>query len=285
MDRASLSKRLAYLGPAGTYSEEAALAYDSQAQLLPVASIAAVASVVETGMAEEGVVPIENSLEGSVSATLDLLVHESNLFIRQEVILPIDHCLMVKPGAQAGDVQAIYSHPQAMGQCRRFLERCFPSAQLVASLSTAAAVEEMLASALPAAAIATRRAAELYGAQVLDSHIQDESSNETRFVVLAKADHEATGHDKTSLCFQTEDRPGALVDILLEFSQRGINLAKIESRPSRRSLGKYIFLVDAEGHRLEPLLQVALEAVRAKTSLFKVFGSYPKGEQALSPPV
>ena len=275
-ERAS-SKRLAYFGPAGTFTEEAALAYDAQAQLLPFATIAAVASAVEAGMADEGVVPIENSLEGSVSATLDLLIHESSLVIRREVILPIDHYLMVVPGTQVGDVKAVYSHPQAMGQCRRFLERCFPKAQMVAALSTAAAVEEMLASPIPAAAIATRRAAELYGAQILASRIQDQASNETRFVVLAREDHRRTGQDKTSLCFYIPyDRPGTLVGILEEFSQRGINLAKIESRPSRETLGRYIFLVDLEGHRTDPIVAEALETVRAKSSMFKVFGSYPR---------
>jgi len=278
-----LTKHLAYLGPAGTYSEEAALTYDPQAQLLPFASIAAVASSVESGMAEEGIVPIENSLEGSVSATLDLLIHESKLFIRQEFVLAINNYLMAKAGTQIADVKTIYSHPQPLGQCRRFLERCFPKAQLVASLSTAAAVEEMLASAVPAAAIAPRRAAELYGAEILAGNIQDEDCNETRFVVLAKEEHEATGQDKTSLCFYIpEDRPGTLVEILQEFSKRGINLAKIESRPSRQSLGRYFFLIDLEGHRDDAIVAEALEAVKGRTSIFKIFGSYPA---ATHPPV
>lgn len=270
-------KQLAYFGPAGTFTEEAALAYDPEANLVPFTTIAAVASAVETGMADEGVVPIENSLEGSIPATLDLLIHESTLFIRQEIILPINQHLMVKAGTKVGEVKTVYSHPQPLGQCRRFLERCFPKAQLIASLSTVAAVEEMLASDTPAAAIGTRRAAELYGAEILASNIQDESSNETRFVVLAKEDHQRTGQDKTSLCFYIpEDRPGALVDILLDFAKRNINLAKIESRPSRESLGRYIFLVDLEGHRTDQIVASALETVKAKTSLFKVFGSYPR---------
>lgn len=277
MEGLAVTRHLAYMGPPGTFSEEAALAYDPLAQLLPFASIPAVASSVETGIAEEGVVPIENSLEGSVSATLDLLIHESTLFIRQEIILPINNYLMARPGVQVGEIKTIYSHPQPLGQCRRFLERCFPKAQLVASLSTTASVEDMLSSPAPAAAIAPRRAAELYGAEILASNIQDETNNETRFVVLSRQEHEATGHDKTSLCFYIpEDRPGTLVDILLEFSQRRINLAKIESRPSRESLGRYIFLVDLEGHQKDPEVAKALEGVRARTSLFKVFGSYPK---------
>lgn len=265
------------MGPPGTFSEEAARLYRPQGQHLPFSTIAAVAAAVETKMADEGVIPIENSIEGSVSATLDLLIHESSLAICQELVLPIHHYLLVKPGVTEKDIKVIYSHPQAFGQCRRFLESCFPKAASVASLSTAAAVEEMMTANGQAAAIGTARAAVLYGAEILAHHIQDQSSNETRFVVIAPTDHSPTGRDKTSLCFAVaEDRPGALCNILLEFATRNINLAKIESRPSRESLGKYIFLVDLEGHRQDPVVTEALERVRAKVALFKVFGSYPR---------
>lgn len=270
-------KRLAFLGPPGTFTEEAALLYDSKALLLPFPSTPAVAAAVATGMADEGVVAIENSIEGSVTDTLDLLIHESKVFIRRELVLPIEHRLVTRPGTYAHEIKAIFSHPQALAQCRRFLERCFPKAQLVASLSTAAAVEEMAAYSSPAAAIATRRAAELYQMETLAVGIQDQASNETRFVVLAPTDHPPTGYDKTSLSFSlAEDKPGALVDTLQEFARRSINLAKIESRPSKESLGKYIFLVDLEGHRSEPVIASALEAVRARASTFKLFGSYPR---------
>ena len=272
-----MTKKIAYLGPAGTFTEEAALLYDSRAELLPLSTIPAVASAVETGMADEGVVPIENSLEGSVSATLDLLIHESSLLIRRELVLPINHCLLVKPGTKAHEVRAVYSHPQALGQCRHFLDKCFPKAEAVAALSTAAAVEEMLASKVPAAAIATQRAAELYGVEILAKGIQDQASNVTRFVVLAQNDHPPTGNDKTSICFYfAEDKPGVLASVLAEFAQRNINLTKIESRPSKESLGKYFFLVDMDGHRYNPLIGSALEGVVAKTAQFKIFGSYPR---------
>ena len=273
----NLGKRIAYLGPAGTFTEEAALAYDSTADLEAFASVHAVAMAVETGMADEGIVPIENSIQGSVSDTLDLLIHDSHLLIRWELVLPVVHYLLVKPGTRPEEVKILYSHPQPLGQCRRFIERCFPKVQTVASLSTASAVQEMMASSVPAAAIGTRRAAILYGAEVLASGIQDQATNETRFVVLAPEDHPPTGCDKTSLCFSVrEDRPGALCDILKEFAEESINLTKIESRPSKESLGKYIFLVDAEGHRLDPVLSRVLERVRAKTMQFKIFGSYPR---------
>ncbi|MBF8266094.1 MAG: Prephenate dehydratase [Dehalococcoidia bacterium] len=270
-------KRVAYFGPAGTFTEEAALSYDPQAQLIPFPTIPAVAAAVSTGMADEGVVPIENSIEGSVNDTLDLLIHESQTLIRQEIILPIEQCLLVKPGTPTTAVEVIYSHPQALAQCRRFLERCFPKAQLVAALSTAAAVEEMMKSSIPSAAVGPQRAALLWGAQVLARGIQDHKSNLTRFVVLAATDNTPTGADKTSFCFSfAEDKPGLLLSVLQEFANRKINLAKVESRPSKDSLGKYIFLIDLEGHRLDPIIAEALARVHAKCDLFKMFGSYPR---------
>lgn len=271
-----MAKRLAYLGPPGTFTEEAAILYDPAAQLLPFASVAAVAAAVGSGMADEGVAAIENSLEGSVTDTLDILIHESTLAIRRELVLPINHYLLVPQQAQADSIKVIYSHPQALGQCRRFIERCFPKAQLVAALSTTAAVEEMLAHE-GAAAIGTRRAAEIYGATILAKGIQDSQSNVTRFVVLAPEDHPPTGNDKTSLAFSfAEDRPGLLVSVLQEFSSRNINLTKVESRPTKARLGEYIFLVDLEGHRTDAPVAEALARVGAKASMLKVFGAYPR---------
>jgi prephenate dehydratase len=270
------AKRIAFLGPPGTFSEEAALRHDPTGQLLPFASVAAVAAAVDSGMAEEGVVAIENSIEGSVTDTLDILIHESRLSIRQELVLPVGHCLLVRPGMQADDVKVLLSHPQALGQCRRFVERCFPKAEMVAALSTAAAVEEMMARE-NAAAIATRRAAELYGAETLARDIQDRSDNLTRFVVLAEEDHPSTGNDKTSLAFSfADDRPGLLMKALEEFSSRGINLTKVESRPTKERLGEYIFLLDLAGHRSDGPVAEALQAVEGQSSFFRIFGSYPR---------
>ena len=272
-----MTKRIGYLGPAGTFTEEAALLYDGDGQLIPFSSISAVGAAVVTGMVEEGVVAIENSIGGSVTDTLDLLVHGSDLFIKQEIVLPIMHCLLVMPGTQADAIKVIYSHPQALGQCRPFLEQCFPKAQLEASLSTAAAVEEMKKGDGSIASVATQRAAELYGAEILARDIQEVTSNKTRFVVLASADHPATGDDRTSLCFSfDDDRPGILVDVLSEFADRNINLAKVESRPSKESLGQYIFLLDIDGHREESPVKEALEKVRTTTARLKIFGSYPR---------
>ncbi len=273
-----MARRLAFLGPPGTFSEEAALLYDSHAQMAPFNSVAAVAAAVESGLADEGIIAIENSLEGTVTDSVDVLVHESGLSIRGELVLPIRHCLLAPPGLEAAGVKVIFSHPQALAQCRRFLERCFPRAQVEAALSTAAAVEQMMEHQ-DAAAIATRRAAEIYGAQVLAQDIQDNRLNQTRFVVIGPTDGAPTGRDKTSIAFTVaHDRPGTLVGVLQEFSQRQINLTKIESRPAKQELGIYIFLVDLEGHRADPAVAEALAAVKAKAFFFKIMGSYPRYE-------
>jgi prephenate dehydratase len=228
-------------------------------------------------MADEGIVPIENSLEGSVTETLDVLIHDPRLLIRSELVMAIEHCLLARPGVEASDVRAIYSHPQALAQCRGFLERCFPKAEVVAALSTAAAVEEMVARD-GAAAIGNRRAAQTYSVAILAQGIQDRSDNLTRFVILALESHPATGRDKTSLAFTfaVEDQPGLLVGALQEFSQRQISLSKVESRPSKERLGTYIFLVDVDGHRGDANQAEALGRVEAKCSFFRVLGSYPR---------
>jgi prephenate dehydratase len=272
------TKRLAFLGPAGTFSEEAALKYDESAQAVPMASVTAAFTAVESGMADEAIVPIENSLEGSVPETLDLLVHSPKpLMIRNELILPIDHLMLTRPGTRAENVKLVFAHPQALGQCRGFIERCFPKATVEAALSNAAAVEEMMTHE-DAAAIGPRRAAEIYGAEVLAKGIQDRNPNVTRFVVIGREDSEPTGDDRTSiaLAFVVEDRPGLLVGSLQEFSDRGINLSKIESRPSKEKLGTYIFLMDVDGHRSEAVLAEALNAIEERCSFFRVLGSYPR---------
>jgi prephenate dehydratase len=268
---------IAYLGPRGTWSELAALSIgDNSDQLQPLASIPAVASAVETGLADLGVLPIENSLEGSVSTTLDLLIHETDLQIMAEVVVPIRHMLVVNGGTTLADINVLWSHPQALAQCRRFIERVLPKVTTMASLSTTAAVEDMLNDP-HGAAISTPRAAELYPVEILAHDIQDKQTNLTRFVVLATSDAAPTGNDKTSLCFTLkQNTPGSLVAVLNEFANRSINLAKVESRPAREQLGQYIFLCDLEGHRVEPPVAEALRCVVSKTEWLKIFGSYPR---------
>ena len=271
------ARRLGYLGPAGTNTELACLAYDAAAARVPYPSIPEVGDAVESGSVDEGVVPIENSVGGSVSVTLDLLAHGSGLAIRNELVSPITHSLLVREGTKLADIRVIYSHPQALDQCRVYVAGRLPDAEPVASLSTSAAVEEMLAADVPSAAIATERAGELYGAHVLERGIEDFPNNMTRFVVLAETDHPRTGDDKTSICFSfDDDAPGILYSVLGEFATRGINLAKIESRPTREALGSYIFLVDLEGHRDDEFIEAALREVERQTSTLKVFGSYPR---------
>ena len=272
-----MTQRLSYFGPAGTYTEAAAHLYDAQAELIPFATIPTVCQAVSDGAVDAGVVPIENSIEGSVVNTLDFLINESDLAIRYEIVLPIEHCLMVRPGAAPAGLQVIFSHPQSLAQCRHYLEDHYPAARPTASLSNAAAVTEMLSSPVPAAAIGPQRAAQLYGAEIIDRGIQDRANNMTRFVVVAPTDHAPTGQDKTSICFSfAQDAPGSLYQALGVFALRDLNLVKIESRPTKESLGRYNFLVDCAGHRASPVVQEALTVLAGQVSALKIFGSYPR---------
>jgi prephenate dehydratase len=279
--------RLAHLGPRGTYTEAAAIAHDPSADLVPCPSVAAAIEAVRTRQADAAVCAIENSIEGGVTETLDQLLREDfALRTRAEVVLPIRHALVGPSGLDPRSVQVIYSHPQALAQCRRRLGELVPGARPVAALSTAAAIESALQEP-STLAVGNALAAQLYGASVYADDIADAPGNETRFVVVGATDARATGDDKTSIAFTTQhDRPGSLVEVLREFSQRGINLTHIESRPTRRQLGTYVFLVDVEGHRTDEPLRAALEAVERDTLWLRVFGSYPRwrGPAAPAPP-
>lgn len=269
---------IAYLGPPGTWSEMAARSFaqhDAAATLLPLMSIPALVPAVETGLADVGVLPVENSLEGAVGTTLDLLIHETDLRITAEVVVPIRHMLLARPGTTLSEIMVLRSHPQALAQCRRFVERVMPKVTTAASLSTTAAVEEML-DETNSAAISTARAAELYPVQVLARDIQDKQTNQTRFILLAHSDPPPTGRDKTSIAFSVvQNTPGSLVKALQIFADKQINMARLESRPARERLGQYIFLCDLEGHRDEPHMANALEQIAAEAEWFKLFGSYP----------
>jgi prephenate dehydratase len=269
----------AFLGPRGTFSEDAAILHaGADAELLAFGSIPALTEAVETGLAHEAVMPIENSIEGSVSTTLDLLIHETRLKICAEVVVPVRHFLVTTPGATLADIQVVVSHPQGLGQCRKFLERCLPAAEQVASLSTAGAVEEVARSGdVHRAAIGPGRAAELYGGHILAHDIQDVDSNVTRFVVLAQEDAPPTGRDKTSVGFTLKANvPGALFSVLTPFAEEGLQLTKLESRPTKVWLWEYVFLADFEGHRLDAPVARALDAIAEDCDMLKVFGSYPQ---------
>lgn len=275
--------RIAYLGPPGSFSEEAAKVYGgSDAQYLPLASMPAVVTAIETGVAAAGVLPIENVLEGIVTTTVDLLIHETNLRLCGETVIAIRLYLVTREGLSLPQLKVLYAHPQSLGQCRRFVERCLPGVETVASLSNSAAPAEALADERPAAAISTFRAAELTGTHILAHDIQDRSSNVTRFIALGCEDCPPTGNDKTSFCFGFhEDCAGTLVGALKELANEGINMTKLESRPSKEVLGQYIFWVDINGHRHEDHVARVLERIMAKTSLFKVCGSYPHYVEAI----
>lgn len=274
---------IAYLGPPGTFSEEAAKAYAGDAPniaFLPLSNIPAIVTAIETGAATAGVLPIENLLEGSVTFTVDLLIHEADdLRIAGEIVIPIRQYLVARPGLTLQDITVLYAHPQSLGQCRRFVERCLSGVATVASLSNSAAPAEALADERPAAAISTRRAAELTGATILAHDIADNRDNVTRFIALAQHDAPPTGHDKTSFCCGfREDRAGLLVEELHELARANINMTKLESRPTGEVLGQYIFLIDIEGHRDDEIIATTLERIASKpeVGMFKIFGSYPR---------
>lgn len=251
--------------------------FDAEAELLPFPSHAAVAVAVESGMADAGVVAIENLINGSVQETLDILIHETTLQIQAELLLPIEHNLVAQPGTRADQVKVIFSHPQALGQCRKFLERCFPKAQAEAALSTTEAVQLAMRRDGDAAAIATERAAQLEGAEIIARHIQDSDSNVTRFLMLGRGHRASTGRDRTSIAFTfAEDRPGALASVLVAFAEAGINCTKIESRPTKATFGEYVFLIDFEGHQDDAKCRAVLDKIRPLCAELKVFGSYPR---------
>ena len=269
--------RLAFLGPAGTYTEAAALEYAPDAELIPVRTFTAAAQAVEDGEADAAVCAIENALEGPVAETLAILVREDlTLQINAEIVLAIRHALVGAPGLNLTQVQVVYSHPQALAQCRRRLSELAPSARPVAALSTSAAIEAA-ANEPGTLAVGNRRAADLYSAYCYEEDISDLPNNQTRFIVLAAAEQQPTGDDKTSLVFtMAHDRPGSLVEVLQPFAQRSINMTKIESRPTGQQLGTYYFFADVQGHQQEPDVAEAIAEARPHTQWLHVLGSYPR---------
>jgi prephenate dehydratase len=271
--------RVAYLGPPGTFSEEAVARCDLArgGEAVPFPTFADAYHALRRGEVDGALLPIENSIEGSVGASLDLLVHEPGPLIRREVLLPVRQHLLARAGMRLEDVQRVLSHPQPFGQCTRFLREKLPRAALEPTRSTADAARQVAAGELHAAAIGARAAAERYGLVLLAESIQDTDENVTRFVLLAQSDEAPTGRDRTSIAFTLDrDRPGGLYEVMGEFATRGINLSKIESRPMKEALGHYVFYIDLEAHRLEPSAAAALEGVRARVHRLHLLGSYPR---------
>jgi chorismate mutase/prephenate dehydratase len=269
--------RVAFLGPEYTYSHEAArMRFGASAGFVAEPSIAAVFAALDTGRADFGVVPVENSTEGSVTLTLDLLI-DTPLVIIGEVLLPIRHALMSRE-SDASAIAVIYSHQQSLGQCRSYLAANFPHCRLEAAASNTAGAER--AAAEPgAAAIASEAAAAPYGLRVIARNIQDSAQNTTRFLVIGRHPAGRSGADKTTALFAVRDQVGALNQALNVFARNRINISKIESRPQRSRPWEYLFFVDLAGHREDPGLKRALAALARKALFLKVLGSYPEGRQ------
>lgn len=271
---------VAFLGPEGTFTSEAADLVSPDRPRMPLPTIAEVVRAVREGQAALGVVPIENSIEGAVNLTLDELVFGSpGAFIRGELALPITMALMARPGTTLGDIAEVRSQPVALAQCRQRLAEHLPSVRMSSATSTAEAARQVADGDGTLAALGTPRAAEGYRLQILVPNLADHTGNTTRFVVLGSAMAEATGADKTSLVvFLGEDRPGLLLRVLEEFALRGINLNKIESRPTKRALGQYCILIDCEGHPRDARVGEALRSVHRHVADVRVLGAYPRAD-------
>ena len=268
--------KVVYFGPSATFTHLAAIKnFGRRAELIPAKSIGEIFSQVEKKQAEFGVVPVENSTEGVVTHTLDMFL-DSDLKICAETILEISHHLLGRGSLEK--VKKIYSHPQALAQCRGWLEENLPTVRLVEVESTARAAQ-MAAKDLTCAAIASDVAASLYNLNIIASHIEDSPHNYTRFLVVGREyDKERSGQDKTSILFSIKDRVGALHEMLASFLRCGINLTKIESRPTKRRAWEYVFFLDFVGHKDEEKVKKALAELEESCFFLKVLGSYPRGE-------
>ncbi len=280
--------RVGYFGPEGTFTQEALLRATAGLglELVPFATIYDTVMGVHTRAVERSLVPIENSLEGSVNATLDTLAFETeDVQIVGEVVHPIRHCLVARTELELSDIEAVVSHPQATGQCARFIRTRLKRARVLAGGSTADAVRMVAEHEGPWAALGTHVAADLYGCRVLLDGVEDVAGNETRFVWLAPLDapsgppgvHAPRGPWKTAIVFwgPGSEAPGWLVACLAEFAAREVNLTRIESRPRKQGLGHYMFFADLEGRDSEPHVTAALQGLRDHVEVLRVLGSFP----------
>ena len=267
------SMKVAYLGPQGTFSQEAAVKqFGGSASLSPCTSIDEVFRQVETGTVGYGVVPVENSTEGAIGRTLDLLL-STPAKVCSEVMLPIRQCLMSKSGKLA-DIRKVVSHTQSLAQCQQWLARSLPRTERAAVVSNAEAAR-LAARDRHAAAIGPRMAAELYGLKLVARNIEDEAKNTTRFLVIAQHDAAPSGKDKSSLILSTRNVPGAMHELLTPLAANHVSMTRLESRPSRAGMWEYVFYVDIEGHQQDPNVTRALAELKQKASFLKNLGSYP----------
>jgi chorismate mutase/prephenate dehydratase len=265
---------IAYFGPPATYTHLACIEhFGGSVQTVPKESIQEVFEAVEREKANFGMVPIENSTEGVVNRTLDMFI-DSEVKICGEILIRISHDLLSVSG-RAEDVERVYSHYQALAQCRQWLRKNFPHTQTAETVSTAKAAQ-MAAQDPQAAAVASSLAAELYGLKVIESRIEDYRNNYTRFLVLGLQGSDRTGRDKTSLLFSIPDSPGALYEILKPFSEKAINLTKIESRPIKDKPWEYVFFLDLEGHMADRHIHEAVSEMKKRVLFLKLLGSYPR---------
>lgn len=272
--------KVGYLGPRGTFSEQALLTQGDlvNAELLPLDAIPDVLVATTSRRVDQGLVPIENAIEGTVNVTMDMLAFEHELLIQREVVIPVQMHLLVLPGTTIEEIKTVLSIPVATAQCRRFLSDNLPGVATEVSASTAQAAQIVADTGDPSiAAIANTRAGELHGLEILVPDIEDHDDNETKFVIVAPAGIPApTGHDKTTVViFQHADRPGSLLAILQEFAARAISLTKLESRPTKQGLGHYCFIIDLEGHVDEALVADCLRDIHSKHGTIRFLGSYP----------
>ena len=280
-NRATPARRsIGYLGPEGTFTEQAVFTQSDLALMRhhPMGDIVKVLHAVESGAVDLGLVAIENMIEGSVTATLDALAFDTDLLIQREVIIGVNLNLLALPGVTLDEIERIRSYPVAFAQCRRFLAEHLPDAPLEATNSTAHAARELAESGdRRVAAIAPQRSAEVYDLAMLAADIEDHPENQTRFVLVGRDGIVApTGHDKTSLLvYQRTDAPGSLVGLLAEFAARSVNLTSLQSRPTKARLGQYCFLVDCEGHVADEVVGDTLRHLRMKAADVKFLGSYP----------
>ncbi|NLK21778.1 MAG: prephenate dehydratase [Epulopiscium sp.] len=268
---------IGYLGPKGTFTEQVALSYfkdKKDYKFIPFPTIQDLLLAADKQDITRGVVPIENSIEGAVNTTVDMLTFEVDLKIQAEMIIPIGHNLIGHKSFKLEDIKEVLSHPQAIAQCRNYLHGKIPGANVVFTSSTAEAVREVSSTVGPRVAIGTVLAANNYGLDILDSDIQDQKQNETRFVIIGKESMQRGKSCKTTLVFSTGNKPGELYRVLNIFSLWDINMTKILSRPSKNKLGEYVFFIEVEGHVEEEDLKDALIMIRKKTSFFKLLGSY-----------
>ncbi|MFZ3106643.1 MAG: prephenate dehydratase [Candidatus Hydromicrobium sp.] len=276
----SIKKKIAYLGPPGTFTEEALDKFIkdlSQVKKISFPTVADVIRSVDRGEADEGLVPMENSIEGSVNITQDILTFESEAKIIGEVTIPVKHSLIGKKNIKLDNIKKVISHPHATAQCRKFLSTNLKGAEIIAANSTAEAVKILKEENDDIAAIGTKTAAKIYDLEIIENDIEDNKDNKTRFVFIGNSIQPKTGNDKTSIvCFLKEDRPGSLYNILKEFACRNINLARLESRPAKKDLGDYVFMIDLDGHLHDENIFEAIEVLRKGVYLVKILGSYPK---------